>query len=382
VPPAAGIELLGRLPQPESLFLLGRLDNAIHAFADLRGKSVGIGPEGSGTAHLMRQLFEDPDLQGLDVHLSTHALTEQARLVAQGELDLAALVIQENADFLRAMISQYRLDIVAPRDIAGVIARYPGLSLGTVPAGRYDVAPLIPAVDKQITHLATLVVASRCAKRADRIALLTLLAEELPGFLRANPPGATNPATVAPLALEAHQFFVSGEADLADRYFPWLVNLMSPAYWVYLVMAVTVLFKAMTGYSRFRLWRLDASRTKLEAALKAFVEPGLTYAQMRDVAEHTVMTTKQRADAQDILDRLGDLRARCERQTGSLVTPMGDEMYYRYQRSLIDAARTALATLLERSQSFRSKTTVVSLAPELGEPAESMRKVSPGTDAL
>ena len=50
VPADARFELLGRLPQPESLLLLGRNGQNIHSLADLRGMSVGIGPEGSGTA--------------------------------------------------------------------------------------------------------------------------------------------------------------------------------------------------------------------------------------------------------------------------------------------------------------------------------------------
>ena len=36
--------------------------HAFNTFADLRGASIGIGPEGSGTAYLMRQLFDDADL--------------------------------------------------------------------------------------------------------------------------------------------------------------------------------------------------------------------------------------------------------------------------------------------------------------------------------
>jgi hypothetical protein len=66
-----------------------------------------------------------------------------------------------------------------------------------------------------------------------------LTAAELPNFVRDNPPSSTAPPTALPLAREARQFFLSGEPELADRYFPWLVNIMSPAYWVYLVMAVT-----------------------------------------------------------------------------------------------------------------------------------------------
>lgn len=381
VPPDAGLELLGRLPEPESLFLLGRQDNPFRVFADLHGRSIGIGPEGSGTAYLMRQLFAGPDLQELKVHLSNHDLTEQARLVAQGELDLAALVIQDDAELLRAMIVQYRLDIVSPRDLEGVIARQPGLSLGTIPIGRYDVVQPIPAVEKQVTRLATLVIAGACAKRADRIALLMLLGSELPGFVRANPPGATNPATVLPLAAEAHQFFLSGGPEFADQYFPWLVNLMSPAYWVYLFMSVTILFNAMRAFSRFRLWRIDAARAKLEAAVEALVEPGLTHTQMRHAAAEGTMVPERRAEAKALLDRLGSLRVRCERQTGSIVVPMGDEMFYRYQQFLIDEARTTLTTLLERSQVPPGKTAVVSIAPEIWASAAQTRKASSNSDA-
>jgi hypothetical protein len=175
VPADARLELLGRLPEPESLLLLARKENAFHTFSDLRGASIGIGPEGSGTVYLMRQLFDDPDLRALDVH-------------------------------------------------------------------------------------ATLLIAGPCSKRADRVALL---------MLRGASPGFTSAATKLPLATSAHQFFLTGEPELADRYFPWLVNLMSPAYWIHLAMAVTVIFNMMKTYSnmmktysRFRLWRIDAAREK------------------------------------------------------------------------------------------------------------------------
>src|SRR6516164_1263855 len=323
VPADARLELLGRLPEPESLVLLGRPNN---------GTSIGIGPEGSGTAYLMRQLFEDPDLQELDVHLSHHGLLEQAELVAQSKLDLAAFVIQEDAELLRTIIRQHGLDIVSPQDLQGLIARYPWLSLGRIPAGRYDVVRPLPAVDKQIARLGTLVIASPCAQRADRIALLMLLAAEL------------------------RQFFLTGATEIADRYFPWLVNLMSPAYWVYLVMAVTILFNALKAFSRFRLWRIDAAREKLETALKELVDPRLTHAQMRAVpAERVMAVSERRAAAEAIMERLVELRARCQRHTSSLVTPMGDEMFYRYQQSLIDEAATTLGALLQRSSTTSSR---------------------------
>src|SRR5262249_48614722 len=100
----------------------------------------------------------------------------------------------------------------------------------------------------------------------------------------------------------------------AHSSFPWLVNLMSPAYRVYLVMAVTILFNVLKAFSRFRLWRIDAAREKLETALKQLVDPVLTHAQMRAVpAERLMAVAERRATAEAIMERLVELRARCQR---------------------------------------------------------------------
>ncbi|HEY7242909.1 MAG TPA: TAXI family TRAP transporter solute-binding subunit [Xanthobacteraceae bacterium] len=349
VPADARLELLGRLPRPEALLLLGRQGNTFHNFSDLRGKSIGIGPEGSGTTYLMRQLFDGADLRELNARLSNHELQDQAQLVAEGKLDLAAFVMDEDAEFLRDVMRRYDLDIVSPQDLQGLIARYPWLSLGRIPAGRYDLVRSIPAADKQIAQVGTLLVSSPCAQRADRVALLMLVAAELPGFIRSNPPISTSSATALTLAPSAHQFFLSGEPEMADRYFPWLVNLMSPAYWVYLFMAATVLFNGLKAFSRYRLWRIDAAREKLETALKGLVDPKLTHAQIRELpAEGKMAGSEKRTAAGAIMDRLVELRARCQRQTNSFVTPMGDEMFYRYQQALIDEATTTVGALLQR----------------------------------
>jgi TRAP-type uncharacterized transport system substrate-binding protein len=348
VPADAGLEMLGRLPEPESLLLLGRRNRTFLTFADLRGASIGIGPKGSGTAYLLRQLFEDPDLRGLDVRLSYHELDDQARLVGQGKLDLAAVVMEENAALLRTVVNQYDLDTASFQDLEGLVARHPWLSLGHIPAGLYDLVRPTPAVDKPVARINTLVVANSCARRAERVALLMLLSAELPGFVQANPPKYTYSATALPLAAEARQYFIKGEPELADLYFPWLVNLMSPAYWVYFVMAATILFNALKGISRFRLWRIDAARERLERRLKELTDPGLTHAQIRVFPDgHSLTGPSACAAARSIRDQLAQLRARCQHYASSIVTPMGDEMFYRYQQSLIDEATTTLTLLLQ-----------------------------------
>jgi hypothetical protein len=60
------------------------------------------------------------------------------------------------------------------------------------------------------------------------------------------------------------------------------------------------------------------------------------------------------AAAQRIRGQLAQLRARCQRYASSIVTLMGDEMFYRYQQSLIDEATTTLALLLQQSASVEN----------------------------
>ena len=350
VPADAGLQTLGRLPQPELLLLLARRGRAIDSFNDLKGASVGIGPDGSGTAYLMRQLLENSDLNGLDLRLSNHDLEAQAGMVRDGQLDLAAFVMTANAEMIRRLANTYDLEIVAPADIEGLVARDKWLRLGKIPAGFYNIAKPIPATDKLVAQVDTLIMTNACVHRAERVAFLMLLSEEFPSFVRDNPPPSAKSQDQAPLADEARQFFTEGGPELADRYFPWLVNLMSPAYWIYLAMAITILFNASNAYSRFRLWRIDANREMLESRLKALTGLGSTPEHVKTLPPKAAVRTPQdRKAAEDLLEDLEALRLRCEEQMRSIVTPMGSEMFYRYQESLIEDAQAMLADLLRRS---------------------------------
>ncbi len=236
------------------------------------------------------------------------------------------------------------------------------LRLGRIPAGYYDIAKPIPATDKLVAQVDTLVMTNACVHRAERVAFLMLLSEEFPNFVRVNPPPSAKSQDSAPLADEAREFFASGEPEIADKYFPWLVNLMSPAYWIYLAMGATVLLNAMGVYSRFRLWRIDANRGLLETRLKALAYPGLTEEQIKARAHSASRETRSRRfrlrpsfgrprierRREELIKDFDALHRRCEEQLVSYVTPMGSEMYYRYQEWLIDEAKAVLAALLRR----------------------------------
>jgi TRAP-type uncharacterized transport system substrate-binding protein len=351
VPENVGLETLGRLPHPESLILLARRGRTVTTFDDLKGASVGIGPEGSGTAYLMQHLLENSDLRDLGLNPSYHGLEAQAELVHSGQLDVAAFVMYENAELIRNFIDRYDLDIVSPPAMEGLAARDKWLGLGKIPAGYYNVERQIPVTDKVVPQVDTLVMANECVGRAQRIAFLTLLSDQFPNFVRSNPPPSPRYQDAAPLGDEAREFFANGQPAIADRFFPRLVNLMSPAYWIYLAMGITILLNASDIYSRFRLWRLDANRERLESRLKAMTDPPLTRKEFKAIpAETTLKQPEDHGATQDLMKDLEALRNRCKAQVEtSWVTPMGSEMYYRYQEQLTEQAIDALSTVMSRS---------------------------------
>ncbi len=352
VPDDAGLRTLGRLPQPESLLLFARRGRSFGSFQDLKGASIGIGPAGSGTAYLMQLLLENSDLKDLGLRPSNHPTGDQAALVRDGGLDLAAYVINENAPVVRDYAKTYDLELVSPADEEGLLTRDKWLRLGRIPAGFFDLNLPSPATDKIVAQVDTLIMTNSCVGRAERIALLAMLSDEFPSFIRVNPPPAPFAQDAAPLADESREFLANGQPALPDRYFPRLVNLMSPAYWIYLAMAVTVLFNGMEIYSRFRLWRLDANREDLETRLRALTDPPLSRDQIQALpATAAIATPEAQTAAAGLLKDFETLRGRCRAQLEtSWVTPMGREMYYRYQEQMAQGAITALTTLLARSK--------------------------------
>jgi NMT1 family protein len=126
-PAGSSLELIGRLSKAESLVFLGWDADRIKSLQDLRGMRIGIGPMGSGTAHVVRQVLAS--LAALDLTLSTQRLDEQLVQLERGELDLGAMVIDEDAQRLVEAVRDRQLQILnLPH--ADVLARWLQLILG------------------------------------------------------------------------------------------------------------------------------------------------------------------------------------------------------------------------------------------------------------
>ncbi|MEO8181044.1 MAG: hypothetical protein ABI895_19585 [Deltaproteobacteria bacterium] len=73
--------LVGRLAKAESVFFLGKNADAVTELAQLRHVRIGVGPQGSGSAQLMRRLFQLPELALLGAELEHGTPAEQLEQV-------------------------------------------------------------------------------------------------------------------------------------------------------------------------------------------------------------------------------------------------------------------------------------------------------------
>jgi hypothetical protein len=110
-----------------------------------------------------------------------------------------------------------------------------------------------------------------------------------------------------------------------------------------------VLFSGMGLLHRFRLWRIDANRVQVERDIPALFGEGTTVGDIEAMAadvRHGNPDARAKLDA--IIARLVELSERARKQSLSVLVPMGEEMAYRYQETLIADTLHALRAYRDR----------------------------------
>jgi TRAP-type uncharacterized transport system substrate-binding protein len=346
-PKEAALELYGRLAKAESIFFVGKDADRIKDFAQLAKLHIGVGPERSGTARVAHQIFESRDLKGLGVVLSHHANAEQLDLVEKGKLDLAVFVMDEDAAFITSVVRDRGLQIADLAHADVIARRFPFLRHGRIGAGQYDAVRMLPPGDRRVLRVDTLVVGNRCAKRSQIMGLLAALDMVFPEVVRHN--RETPNATGLELAAASKTFFDNGGPETLDEYLPRVSDVMPPSNWVHLIMVVSVIVNLMGFGNRFVLWRIDAARVRVERDIAALFGPAATRG---DIARMTpagaLLAPGLGAEIDRLVGELEAIAARTRKLSLSALAPMGGEMAYRDQETIMHDTVASLRAFRDR----------------------------------
>jgi hypothetical protein len=257
------------------------------------------------------------------------------------------MVIDDEAELVRDAVRKRGLQVLGLPEAAALARRLPFARVGTIEAGQYSYPGRLPPEDKRVLQVDALLVGNGCASLSQTQGLMTAVAEVFPTFVRHNR-GQPN-QTGLPMPRVAKSFFDDEGPDLLGQYAPWLVDIMPTATWLQLVVGFSMLFSGMALANRFRLWRLDAQRVEIERGIPELFGPGVTVGDIaRLPATERFRAPEVRATLDDVIDRLAHLLQRCRRHSLSVLVPMGEEMYYRHQETLV-------ADLLHALRAFRDR---------------------------
>jgi len=340
LPDTDTLDLIGRLPHRETMFVIGRDAARLTRFADLKGMRIGVGPTRSGTDYLARSIFETAELAPLGLRLSNHEFAEQVTLVTAGQLDLAVFVMDDNAQLIRNVVRDRGMQLVSLEQLDVVPSHIPFLTAGSIKAGQFDALAVIPAHDHVVLQVDTLLLGNGCASRSVEVGLLEVLTEELPAYLAANKElrgGTLRRSKVA------KEFYAAEGPSFADEYIPWLVDIMPLGNWLYIAMSVSVLFNLLTIWHRARLWRIDANRDKAFQIVRDALGDRLTPSEILALDatdDHKTPAVRDRID--QALRDLDALRALTRRQENSVLVPLGAEWMYRYEEEQMEGLLAAL----------------------------------------
>lgn len=347
LPIPEGLELVTRLSKSETVFFLGRSAAAIKNLADLRGKRIGIGPEGSGAAHFARKFYATMQMDSLQVTLTNHSLEDQMKLLKNGGLDLAILIFSDNAGIIEQAILKDGLQFATFRQGESFAKKLPFLRTSSIREGYFDPIKNIPESDKPVLKLDTMVLCKKGTRRSQIIGLLSAIQELQPDLVNFN--NTVPNLTGVAYTQAAKDYFANHGPEVYDRYAPRLMDFMPLGNLVQILMAISVFFNLLNVANRFLLWRVDANRVDIESGVHALFGRSITaeeiaLAEMQP--EHKTPAAKQTLDA--LIERLARLGAKCRKQSLSLLVPMGKEQAYRYQEEIINRDLSALKAYRRR----------------------------------
>ena len=212
----------------EPLWIFYRGTETIDRLAQLEGKRVAIGPEGSGTRAIAMQLLHANEMDGSHADLLATSGNNAADALQRGEIDTAFFVASIDAAYIQRLNKDPTIKLAVLAHAEAYLRRYRHLSKVTVHAGLLDLKNNLPTNDLVLIAPAATLVAKDSMHPALIPLLLKVAAKVHRGgdVLTNGGEFPTTSFTDLPLSDDAEHFFKYGPPVL-QRVLPfWLASLI------------------------------------------------------------------------------------------------------------------------------------------------------------
>lgn len=143
---------------PEVFHLVVRPDAGIGGVSDVRGKVIGLPPEGSTSRSLFWPLIEHYGVSRDDVSVMTVLTHEADQRFREGTIDAYFRVAALGNDHIQRLLGRQSLDLVPIDQGAALQLSLPALEPHVIPKGTYDGARPMPDRDLAVVGVRSLLV--------------------------------------------------------------------------------------------------------------------------------------------------------------------------------------------------------------------------------
>jgi TRAP-type uncharacterized transport system substrate-binding protein len=239
----------------EPLWLFHRGPAGSLDFADLRGKRIAIGDEGSATRALALRLFALGGIDAGTAELLAFTPEEAADRLTRAKIDAAVFLTSWNAPVVQRLLHAEGVTLASFPRVDALVARIPVLDKRVLPAGAVDLARGVPATDVALVASKGSLVVRRDLHPGLKYLLLAAASEihAAPGVFHRAGEFPAPEAEDLPLADEASQFHRGGPPFL-QRYLPFRLAVLTERVVLVLVPTLGLLVPLMQGLPAVRAW--------------------------------------------------------------------------------------------------------------------------------
>jgi TRAP-type uncharacterized transport system substrate-binding protein len=280
----------------EPLWLFHRASEGMRKHEDLSGRSISIGPEGSGTHAFATEFLARVgviDSSAKLIPLTPEAATEK---LLNGEIDVAAFLAVWESPSVRKLVSAPDIVLASVSRADAFVALYPYLSKVVLPAGVGDMVKNRPPTDVVLLAPKASLVVRKDLHPAIQYLLLEAAREihSGPGMFRKAGQFPAAESIDVPLSTHALQYYKTG-APFLQRHLPFGLAVLAQQGLVLLIPVLGVLYPMLKFLPALYAWGMRRRVFRLYGELK-FLEDELLSRKAQD--EVTDLTAR--------LDRLED----------------------------------------------------------------------------
>lgn len=226
----------------EPVWVLVRAAIRANSLAELRGRRIAIGPEGSGTRALAQQLLAANEISGPPTVFVDLTGPEARAALERGDVDAAVFVVAEPSPGMIGLIASGTVRLLPFPQAEAYAMRLPFLSVVRLPAGAVSLARNIPAAEMQLMAPTTALVVREDIHPA-LVNLLLKIARDVHGNRQLFAPAGAFPTKNRldlPLHEDAVRYLERGPSFLF-RYLPFGVAVWIERMTVLLIPLITIL---------------------------------------------------------------------------------------------------------------------------------------------